>query len=45
MVLLHPASHRRAFSVGQQVEDAMLLEIDQDGPIAHAAPEGEIVYP
>jgi len=39
-VLLQPAGERRGSAVGQQIDDAMLVEIDEDRAIVAAAAEG-----
>jgi hypothetical protein len=42
-VLLQPHGKGRRVSVGQEIEDAMLLQIHEDRAIVAAAAEGEIV--
>ncbi len=43
-VLLQPARQRGRLAVRQEIEDAVLLKIHQDRPIALPAPEGKIVH-
>lgn len=40
-----PRGESRGLSVGQQVNDAALLHVNEDGAVALAAAEGEVIYP
>jgi hypothetical protein len=43
-MLCQPGRHALYRALRQQVQDPMILEIDQDGPIAVAAPPGPLVH-
>ena len=43
MVLLQPGGERRSVPVGQQIEDAMLVEIHQNRAVVAATSEGESI--
>jgi hypothetical protein len=44
LMLLQPFGKRRRFSIWQQVNDAVLLEIHQQRAVAKAASEGKVIY-
>jgi hypothetical protein len=44
-MLRQPGGHALCGALGQQVQDAMILQIDEDGPIAVPTPPGPLIYP
>jgi hypothetical protein len=44
-MLREPGGHALSRALGQEVQDLMVLQIDQDGPIAVPAPPGPLIDP